>query len=276
MGYDLISPANPTVKILWNDATLSYDPPSLADPILDHHSTFHHTVGMVGDIVRDPNTGLIVYDPVTLLPSYSEGNGRVTATLPPGYYPNGMRLTTGDDINLAQSSSSGPGTFFIWGGGDGSGGGSVGIVMNAGSLTGNGVTCYVTQNFDTGVPGELNITGGYLDIDSPGDWTNQEAGTTDMSLVEGLNGIAIWQDPTALDPATGEPPEAHLNGNGDFHISGTIYLPDPIHMRLEGDLGDTGNQILCGTLNIRGTAALHVNYDGRNYGITNARVCLVH
>ena len=70
-------------------------------------------------------------------------------------------------------------------------------------------------------------------------------------------------------------PDAHLNGNGDFSISGTIYCPDPIHMRLEGDLGDTGNQVLCGTASILGTAEVNINYDGRNYGNTTARSCLV-
>jgi hypothetical protein len=217
-GYDLISPADPSVKMQWNGSSHDQVP---ADPGLDDPSTFHHTVGMVGDIVTDPNTGLPVLDPVTGLPTYSEGNGQVTATLPPGYYPNGMRLTTGDDVTLAQSSESGPGTFFIWGGDEGAGGTDVGLVMNAGSLTGYGVTCYVTQNFDSGAPGVLKITGGYLDIDSPGDRTNQENGYFTPSLVEGLNGISIWQDPAALDPSTGLPPEAHLNGNGDFYISGT-------------------------------------------------------
>ncbi|UCD28172.1 MAG: hypothetical protein JSV03_13920, partial [Planctomycetota bacterium] len=275
-AYDLISPADPNVYTHWNGS--SYEEVA-ADPIFDHPSTFHHTVGMVGDIVTDAN-GVPVLDPETGLPSYSTGNGGVTVTLPPGYYPNGMRLTTGDDVTLAQSSQSGPGTFFIFGGGSGAGGTDAGIVMNAGSLTGYGVTCYATQNFDTGVPGVIRITGGHLDIDSPGDRTNQENyPNIDMSLVEGLNGISIWQDPAAVypdGPKAGLPPDAHLNGNGQFYISGTIYLPDPIHMRLEGDLGDTGNQILCGTANIRGTAALHVNYDGRNRGNSPSRVCLVH
>ncbi len=70
-------------------------------------------------------------------------------------------------------------------------------------------------------------------------------------------------------------PDAHLNGNGNFMLSGTIYFPDPIHLRLEGDLGDTGNQVLCGTASILGTARISVNYDGRNYGVSVATSTLV-
>ena len=92
----------------------------------------------------------------------------------------------------------------------------------------------------------------------------------DLSLVEGLNGIAIWQDPT-MAPL----PDAHLNGNGNFNVKGTIYFPDPIHCRLEGDLGDTGNQVLCGTAKIMGTAEVNIDYDGRNGGDSTARSCLV-
>jgi hypothetical protein len=70
-------------------------------------------------------------------------------------------------------------------------------------------------------------------------------------------------------------PMAHLNGNGNFFVSGTIYCPDPIHMRLEGNLGDTGNQILCGTANILGTAEINVDYDGRNGGNNPSQIIIV-
>jgi hypothetical protein len=265
-SYELFDPTDPSVYMRWNDLTSGYDSvPTGAgfDPTL-----FHDTVGLGSEIVTDPNTGLPILDASTGLPTYRTTNPAVNVELPPGYYPYGMRLTNGDDVTLAPSAQSGSETFFILGGG--TGGTDVGLYMSGGNLTGNGVTCYVTQNFDTGVPGVLRITGGSLDLDSPGDWQNQNSSTIDMSLVDGLNGIAVWQDPTMPDL-----PDAHLNGNGDFFISGTIYCPDPVHMRLEGDLGDTGNQVLCGTANILGTAEMNVNYDGRNYGNTTARSCLV-
>jgi hypothetical protein len=188
-------------------------------------------------------------------------------TLGPGYYPNGMSISNGVDITLAPTSTSGPGTIFIFGGGTDKNNSNIGLYMTGGTLTGHGVTCYVTQNFSSGVYGLARITGGDVDLDSPGDWQNEQSGEFDLSLVSGLNGIAVWQDST-------NPNEAHLNGEGNFSISGTIYFPDPIHLRLEGNLGDTGNQILCGSAEIHGTAVISVNYDNRNQGEASS-VCLV-
>lgn len=201
------------------------------------------------------------------------------ATLAPGYYPNGIRLGNNNDVTLVPTSTSGLGTIFIFGGGTGVPGSlGTGLTMTAGSLIGHGVTCYVTQNFSTGVCGVVKITGGYLDLESPGDWQNQQAeqagGESDLSLVQGLNGIAIWQDPTMVD-SKGDTPEAHLNGNGNFFISGTLYFPDPIHMRLEGNLGEAGNQILCGSAKVEGRATITVNYDRRNEPGLFSRCCLV-
>ena len=189
-----------------------------------------------------------------------------SCTLGPGYYPYGLSISNGVNVTLVPTSESDLGTIFVFGGGDGNP--RCGLVMTGGSLTGDGVTCYVTQNFSNGQPGEITKTGGALDLASPGDWRNQQDGNlpgTEIynSLVQGLNGIAVWQDPTMVD-SKGDHPEVHLNGNGDFSIAGTLYFPDPIHARLEGDLGNTGNQILCGSAEIHGTATLTVNYDRRN------------
>jgi hypothetical protein len=191
-----------------------------------------------------------------------------TCTLGPGYYPYGISLTTDVDITLLPNSDSGLGTIFVFGGCSGKP--KSGLVMNSGSLTGHGVTCYVTQNFSNGEYGEITITGGKLDLVSPGDWTNQQHGYQPdepiyQSLVQGLNGIAVWQDPTMVDKK-GNTPDVHLNGNGEFLISGTLYFPNPIHARLEGDLGQAGNQIICGSADVFGGAEIHVSYDGRNGG----------
>ena len=116
-----------------------------------------------------------------------------------------------------------------------------------------------------------------MDLISPGDLTNQQieesGGTADMSLVEGINGITVWQDPAM---PFGSNDYVQLNGGTSFTLSGTIYLPAPIHAALSGNLGDTGNQILCGSADISGGAKIHVNYDGRNEGFGPSRVCLVH
>ena len=191
-----------------------------------------------------------------------------TCTLGPGYYPYGISLTTGVNITLLPNSDSGLGAIFVFGGCSGKS--KSGLVMNGGSLRGHGVTCYVTQNFSSGEYGEITITGGKLDLISPGDWVNQLQGNQPddpiyQSLVQGLNGIAVWQDPTMVDKK-GDTPDVHLNGNGDFLISGTLYFPNPIHARLEGDLGQAGNQIICGSVEMFGGAEINVTYDGRNGG----------
>lgn len=238
------------------------------------------------------NKTLKTYEP-TLIPNDvtigldNDGNNvDATYKLEPGYYPNGMSLRNGDEITLAEPAAGATTAekLFMFGGGTDPTSRNVGLYMTDGVLTGHGVTCYVTQTYDNtgtalGVCGRLRITGGTVDLDSPGDWQNQQNGTFELSLVEGLNGIAIWQDPTMIDPYSHSnpagPPEVHLNGNGNFSITGTIYLPDPIHLQLNGDLGDTGNQVLCGSAEISGTATVNIDYDGRNSGDSTTRSCLV-
>jgi hypothetical protein len=256
----------PTWYVRWDNSTSTYDYTNQPTP------GYEDTVGLGTTTVTDPITGVI--STITINPA-------VNVTLPPGYYPNGMTIQNNDVITLNPGvGGTRDDKLFIFGGGQNLGNNNIGLYMTGGTLTGPGVTCYVTETFDNnglplGVAGVTKITGGLIDLDSPGDWTNQQTilggGTADMSLVEGINGIAIWQDPAMSVPS----PEAHLNGNGNFSISGAIYFPDPIHMRLEGDLGDTGNQVLCGTASILGTAEISVNYDGRNYGNSTVRCCLV-
>jgi hypothetical protein len=171
------------------------------------------------------------------------------------------------------------GKIFIFGGGTKKNNSSVGLsVSGSGSLAGHGVTCYVTEYLDsnyqsTGGIGQIKITGGLVDIESPGDYQNQLNNSFNPALVEGINGIAIWQDP-AMPFANND--AVQLNGTGNFNLNGTIYLPTPIHADLAGDLGDTGNQILVGSMDIAGGAIIHVDYDGRNQGNSSSSICIVH
>lgn len=203
-----------------------------------------------------------------VIPTHDIPTVEGTATLAPGYYPNGISLSNGSDVTLAPTAASGVGTIFIFGGGTKKNNNNIGLYMTGGKLQGNGVTCYVTQNFDSGVYGLTRLTGGEVSLTSPGDWRNIQAGTTDVELVRGLDGIAIWQDPA-------NPNEVHLNGNADFDITGTLYFPDPIHVKLEGNLGQAGNQILCGSATVLGGATISVDYDGRNAGEPTFRSMLV-
>jgi hypothetical protein len=199
-----------------------------------------------------------------------------TCTLAPGYYPYGISLTkTGQTITLnptADGAYSGP-PIYIFGGAGGSPGSPSGLYVNGGNLIGEGVTCYVTKSYNYGNQwGVTRLMGnGTILLRSPGDQLRYE-GDADAD-VDGLEGIAVWEDPTnpTYNPAKDY---AHLNGGGGLSISGTIYFPNPLHVRLEGNLGECGNQILCGRAAILGKAVINVNYDNRNQGEAS-NVCLV-
>jgi len=123
----------------------------------------------------------------------------------------------------------------------------------------------------TAPDGGLGVTdwgaGSAIDLWSPGDWQNHINGTEDLSLVEGLNGVAVWQDPNMR--YQNEAVEVHLNGTPGGGVHGTLYFPDPIHVFLNGDLGQMGNQILCGSATVEGNATISVDFDGRNAGVSS-------
>ncbi|MCL5279373.1 MAG: pilus assembly protein TadG-related protein [Planctomycetes bacterium] len=212
--------------------------------------------------------GALIGDATTpgVIPTYDIPTVTSNATLPPGYYPNGISITNGVTVTLdPQGATSGIGTVFIFGGGGGQPGSlGTGLTINGGTLIGHGVTCYVTKNVATGVCGVTDWgAGAVVDLWSPGDWQSQFLTQADPSLVQGFNGIAVWQDPTMRD-AKGETPQVHLNGSPGGGVHGTLYFPDPIHIFLNGDLGQMGNQILCGSATIDGKATISIDYDGRN------------
>lgn len=189
-----------------------------------------------------------------------------TATLQPGYYPNGVNINNGQTVTLAPTSASGAGTLFVFGG--------AGLQVK-GNLIGHGATCYVTKNWSTGAIGATDwAAGAVLDLWSPGDWANKDAEIPNEALWQGLNGVAVWQDPTMVDKK-GVPPVVKLNGSPSGGVHGTLYFPDPIHVELNGKLGQLGNQILCGSAEINGTATISVDYDGRNAGEPTFRSMLV-
>jgi hypothetical protein len=173
-------------------------------------------------------------------------------TLTPGYYPNGINWTGNKSITLQPSSTSGLGTIFVFGGAGLNIGGKV-------SLTGHGVTCYVTKTFPNGAVGNISLQGsGTIELWSPGDELNRVRGTNDLSLVQGLNGIVLWQDPTtgATAPSIG--------GTGTLNVHGTLYFPNSNDVSVGGNGGNAGNQIVCGSLNVTGSGTVTVSCDGRN------------
>lgn len=177
-----------------------------------------------------------------------------SCTLGPGYYPGGLRVTSsGVTVTLDptlnwNAATQGQPIYYFGGGTDG----KSGLVVNGGNLIGRGATIYVTKDYvnANGQWGKVDLQGnGTIDLASPAD----EAGTD----VDGMPGIAIWQDPR-------NPNDVTLNGTVGMYMIGTLYFPPPTHVDIEGTPGKTGNQIICGSLDVTGNATIVVNYDGRN------------
>ncbi len=219
------------------------------------------------DIIPDPiqeRTETVEGTPIT-------GTIEDTCTLAPGYYPYGIRLTnSGATVTLDPDAGgySGP-PIYIFGGGE-VGDPDCGLYVNGGNLIGEGVTCYVTKSYglDEAVQryGVTRLMGtGTIELLSPGDQLRAD-GVVDAD-VDGLEGIAIWQD-------TENDNFIHLNGGGDLNVSGTLYFPTQ-HTILEGNLGQAGNQILCGSAEITGKATITVDYDNRNMGQSTRIAVLV-
>jgi len=194
-----------------------------------------------------------------------------TCTLAPGYYPYGIRLTnSGATITLDPDADGYTGRpIYIFGGGV-AGDPDCGLYVNGGNLIGHGVTCYVTKSYGLPVAdqrdGVIRLMGtGTIELLSPGDQLRAD-GVLDAD-VNGLEGIALWQDTQNLN-------FVHLNGGGDLNISGTLYFPTQ-HTVLEGNLGQAGNQILCGSAEVTGKATITVDYDQRNQGESSVTSLLV-
>ena len=128
-----------------------------------------------------------------------------------------------------------------------------GLIVNGGTLIGHGVLLYLTKDYEhpDGRWAQLDVEGNVItEITPPGDYMNPRQ-------VNGLPGISIWQDRANTDNI------ASLNGQTGINISGTLYFPNN-HVYLAGNPGKTGNQILCGSVEVFGRAQILVEYDGRN------------
>ncbi|MDI6451685.1 pilus assembly protein TadG-related protein [Anaerobaca lacustris] len=178
-------------------------------------------------------------------------------TLQPGYYPGGIAITnTGTSLVLE------PGYYCLGGGNKKNN--ETGLICNGGNLTAIGVTLYITEDIYNadGLYGKVDLGGnGTITITSIGD-------EMDPPETSGEPGISIWQDPENPNPAS-------FSGTSNFNITGTLYFPDPIHVDIGGTPESMGNQILCGSLSLSGTAPIYVNYDGRNPGESSFRSMLV-
>jgi hypothetical protein len=176
-------------------------------------------------------------------------NEKITTscTLDPGYYPRGIEVSDAGTTVILN-----PGTYWI-GGGNPPGNQVGGLIFTGGTLIGHGVLIYLTKDYVNpgGKWAQLRIGGNVtMDITPPGDEVSPK-------IINGLEGVSIWQDRNNTEN------ETSLHGGAGMMISGTLYFPNN-HLYLSGVPGKAGNQIICGSLELSGTAEILVSYDGRN------------
>jgi hypothetical protein len=147
-------------------------------------------------------------------------NAGHTDSIPPGRYRS-ITSMAGVDLTLQ------PGLYCIYG--------ATGLQANGGTLTGNGVTFYLTN-------GPVELQGNpFVNLDAPtgGDWA----------------GMLFYL------PAS-NPSNVILTGTADTLYTGTIFAPNaPIS--ISGDTGTVGyhTQVIGRTVEVGGNASLTVQYD---------------
>src|SRR5688572_794414 len=206
----------------------------------------------------DMNTGEeFVADPLYPLPvpSYAPetADPRMeitgTGTFQPGYYPNGLRMNSTDNIFLE------PGVYIL---GDGPSADTKALEVIGGQLTGYGVT-FVLESGSVHDRG-----GGHVNITPPTDGTYkgiqvfQIYGNTDAAL---FNGGSTWGGTTTDDPTTPDLDESTAG-------AGTFYFPDA-HFAVGGNASNGSaslmiNGLIAKTIEVFGTARLNITsgWDG--------------
>jgi hypothetical protein len=112
-------------------------------------------------------------------------------------------------------------------------------------MNATGVMLFFTTG-NTGVYGTINLAGNEaINITPPTSGPYKD--------------ISIFQDPnTPYNQA-----KAVITGTPNLNLQGTVYLPS-INLDMKGTSTNFANQIIVDTVNVAGTGALQVNYDGRN------------
>ncbi len=193
-----------------------------------------------------------VGDPLENLPAPDVGAMRLDAneisvngesvTLRPGYYPNGIRMTSGG-IHLE------PGIYAV--GGASKLNPEAGLILTGGKVDGVGVMFYITKSL-TGINARLNIGGNAIfDVNAP---------------TEGpYEGISFFQDRANTR-------DALIIGTADsFQVDGVLYFPKcgdsarGVGLEVGGVGLDLGVQLITWKLYVRGNANVTINYDGENF-----------
>ncbi len=195
--------------------------------------------------IGDPLKDLLAPDvsAMRLDPNEVSVNGE-SITLRPGYYPNGIRMTSGN-IHLE------PGIYAV-------GGGTRlnperGLILSGGTIEGNGIMFYITKSLSPLlIDGRVNIGGNALvRLTAP---------------TEGIyEGMSFFQDRANTR-------DALVIGTADsFQVDGVLYFPkcgdSPRGEGLEiGGTGlDLGVQLITWKLYVRGNSDVTINYNGENF-----------
>jgi hypothetical protein len=203
----------------------------------------------------EPITGSVIKDYGRTI------SGIPTMTLTPGYYPGGIRITTGNKVKML------PGVY-AFGGGQRQSDGS-GLYSNGGHIEAIDCMLYVTASNVThrGEPiwGHIDLSGGNVIIHEALDPDNPEMNLYDTipynqagdTYADGtkFKYIAVYQDRANRN-------DVHINGNADFSLIGTLYFPTA-HGLVRGGAYDAGTQFIVGSLDVAGTGDITINYDGR-------------
>lgn len=182
------------------------------------------------------------YDPASPAspPGVNISGSDTSVTLEPGYYPDGIAMSSG---NLTLE----PGIYNL---------GGEGLNVTGGNLYADGVMFHVVDD------GSVNLRGnGELVIRPPDPDTHAfpEAAT--------YEGISIFQSRTNHNEAT-------IVGTNNMDLEGTLYFPEN-HLKAGGTSESLGNQLIADTIELHGTGDLTIKYDGR-FPAAGFRVFLVN
>ncbi|MBA7536903.1 hypothetical protein ES705_29168 [subsurface metagenome] len=248
------------------DSLLQYRQPPIPDPLISLPAPPTGTlITEYTKYIDDPdNPGTLISESVTI------NDGEITTVssgdnvyFPPGYYPDGWRIT-GGDVTL------GAGIYVLGGNAQGT---QSGLYINGGNLdasaatTGEnvegmgGVMFYITGD------GVVNIGGGGSVVVDPMTEAQCEASGT----IPAYEGISIFVDRLSTNTSI-------ISGNSELDLNGTLYFPQKIDhepdyigngqqdyaLELHGTGDGFGNQVIADSIYIPGTADVTINYDGRN------------
>jgi hypothetical protein len=239
------------------DSLLQYGQPPIPDPLASLPAPIP---GAPVPEATDQLTG----NPIPIVP------GEITTVstgqdvfFPPGYYPDGWRIT-GGQVTL------GSGIYILGGYSQGT---KSGLYINGGNLdasaltTGGGdpaaggVMFYITGD------GVVNIGGGgYVAVDPM-----SEEQCNALGVLPAYEGISIFVDRESTNTSI-------ISGTSNLDLNGTLYFPQKIDhepeyngngqqnyaLELHGTGDGFGNQVIADSIYIPGTADVTINYDGRN------------